>query len=187
MPGSRLFLALVPDKDIVDLLSTAQSALKLTLKDYALRWENPVKFHMTLRFLGDVEDHKTESLVNILDRIKFDFDELNFDTFEIGFFPNSRYPNVVYAGFKEQRSDSESMVESIDSIIKSFGIKPDKKFVPHITLGRFDRSKRKKSEGLVVPPLPKALAVFESFSLMKSTLKQGGSEYTELYKFNFQK
>lgn len=187
MPKSRLFLALKPDTDIVDLLSITQSALKLTLGNHVLRWENPAKFHMTLRFLGEVDDDKTESLVNILDRLKFDFEELCFDTYEIGFFPNMRYPNVVYAGLTERGNSTVSLVNSIDTIMRSFGIKPDKKFVPHITLGRFDRSKRKKTENLVLPPLPKAEAVFESFSLMKSTLKQGGSEYTELYKFNFLK
>lgn len=187
MPKSRLFLALVPDLNIVDLLTSAQTALKDVLSNYTIRWANPLKFHMTMRFLGDVEDEKINSLIDVLDRIKFDFEELKFGTFEIGFFPNRRYPNVVYAGFEERGAVSVSLINSIDSIMKNFGIMPDKKFVPHITLGRFDRSKRRKLGTIVTPDLPPAEVIFESFSLMKSTLQQGGSEYTELCKFNFLK
>ena len=185
MPKSRLFLALVPEPGIIDLLSSAQASLKALLDAYNIRWENPAKFHMTLRFLGDIEDGRIHPMGDVLDRIKFGFEELRFDTFEIGFFPNRKYPNVVYAGFEERSSNSAELIESIDSIMLNFGVKPDKKFVPHITLGRFDRSKRKKLEEPVMPALPNAEAVFESFSLMKSTLKQGGSEYTEIYKINF--
>ncbi len=185
MPKSRLFLALVPEFDIKNMLTGAQDRLKVLLDAYYVRWEDPGKFHMTLRFLGDIDDNRIHPMGNVLDRIRFGFEELRFRTFEIGFFPNKKYPNVVYAGFKEQTSDSIELIGSIDSMMQNFGVKPDKRFVPHITLGRFDRSKRKKLEDKEMPVLPETEAVFESFSLMKSTLKQGGSEYSEIFKIYF--
>jgi len=187
LPKTRLFLALVPDNSIIVMLDSVQSELKEKLSGCNVRWENPLKFHMTLRFLGDVDDDKIELIINVLDRIKFGFEELRFRTFEIGFFPNKRFPNVVYAGFSERGKNSDVLIDSIDSTMLNFGILPDKRFVPHITVGRFNKKKRTKPGKIDVPNLPVAETSLSGFSLMKSTLQQGGSEYTEIYKFNFQK
>ena len=157
------------------------------LDSYHIRWGEPDKFHLTLRFLGDFDEDKIEQLADTLDRLKFDFEYIEFESDKIDFFPNSRYPNVIYAGLKEKGNNSEQLVSFIDRIILNFGVKPDKRFVPHITLGRFPRDKRKKIDEEFSFPLKPEKIIFSSFSLMKSSLKPEGSVYEELYKFNFQK
>lgn len=161
--------------------------IRKKLDSYPVRWGEPDKFHLTLRFLGDVDEEKISPLADTLDRLKFDFDYIEFESDKIDFFPNSRYPNVIYAGLIEKGNNSEQLVSFIDRIILNFGVKPEKRFVPHITLGRFSRDKRKKIETEFTFPLEPETITFSSFSLMKSSLKPEGSVYEELYKFNFQK
>lgn len=183
----RAFLALNLHNSEKEILKADMEKVKIALNGYNVRWENPEKFHLTIRFLGDVDEEKINTLVSTLDRLKFDFEELEFTTSKTGFFPESKYPNVVFAGLKETGTNSEYLVSSIDSILKNFGIKPDKRFIPHITFGRFSRDKRKKMETLPELELEKQLIKFNSFSLMKSTLTPRGSIYEELFRINFAK
>jgi len=183
----RTFLSLNADEQLIQVLRRVQNDLKEELKSYPVKWENPDKFHLTLRFLGDLDENKAEELAFILDRLKLEFESIKFTVGDIGFFPNQKYPNVVFIGLNEESSNSEKLVEFIDKILLSFGIRPDKKFIPHITLGRFRRDKRTRLDKQVEVKIEHIKTEFESFCLMKSVLQPGGSEYHVLNKFKFSK
>lgn len=167
------------------LVSDIQLALKQKLEGIPVKWENSDNLHMTLRFLGDVENGKIQELTAVLERLKFDFDRILFKTGSIGFFPNPKYPNVVYLGLKEIGENSGNLVGFIDKIIYNFGVKPDKKFVPHITLGRFKRDKRVKLTEVIEIDFKEFEIVFNSFNLMKSELTPAGSVYEVIKEINF--
>ncbi|NOS86650.1 MAG: RNA 2',3'-cyclic phosphodiesterase, partial [Ignavibacteria bacterium] len=140
----RLFLSLNLKSTEIELLKKDQAAVKEKLGVEDIRWSDPEKFHLTLRFLGDIDEDKAPALAETLERLKFDFETIDFETENIGFFPESKYPNVIYAGLKENGNNSEVLVGFIDKIIYNFGVKPDKRFIPHITLGRFNSNNRRK-------------------------------------------
>jgi 2'-5' RNA ligase len=183
----RTFLSLNIDSSLKPKLKTIQDNVKLALKDYQVKWENPDNFHLTLRFLGDINENKIEELVFTLDRLKFDFDLLRFEVNSTGFFPNQKYPNVVFVDLVEDGSNSQKLVEFIDRIILNFGVKPDKRFIPHITLGRFKRDKRVKIDRQIDVETEKFEIEFDSFFLMKSTLTPQGSVYEVINEFKFNK
>ena len=183
----RLFLSLVPSSEEIEALKEDQETFKKGFSPDNLRWEDPEKFHLTLRFLGDIDEIKAEALTGTLDRLKFDFESIKFETDKIGFFPEGKYPNVIYAGLKEIGNNSEVLVGFIDKIIYNFGVKPDKRFIPHITLGRFNRNKRTKITEPLNYSIQKYRIEFESFCLMQSRLTPAGSVYDLLNKFNFRK
>lgn len=185
MPKQRLFLSFTPEEQFLKQLKNEQDDLKIQLKDKLIRWEDPGKFHLTLRFLGDIDEDKTEPLIDTLSRLKFDFDKVKFNTDKIDFFPDKRFPNIIFASLKETGSNTETLVGFIDKIIYNFGVKPDKKFIPHITLGRFNRNKRSRVDSSFSCQLKPAEIEFDSFSLMRSKLMPGGSEYEIISKFNF--
>ncbi len=186
----RLFLSLNIDSNRIVSLKQDQAVIKGIIGTENMRWEEPDKFHLTLRFLGDMDEDNIEPLINTLERLKFDFDKIEYETENIGFFPNRRFPNIIYAGLREignQPLRTEILVGFIDKIIYNFGVKPDKKFIPHITFGRFNRNKRRKIESNVDFNLSPVKIEFDSFSLMRSKLLPGGSEYEEISKFTFNK
>jgi 2'-5' RNA ligase len=52
--------------------------------------------------------------------LKPGFESIKFAVEDIGFFPNQRYPNVVFIGLAEEGSNSAKLVEFIDKILASF-------------------------------------------------------------------
>lgn len=183
----RVFLALNLSGEEKEILKQDQDAVKQKLGSIKVKWEEPAKFHLTLRFLGDIQEEKINPLFETLDRLKFDFEELVYETGSIGFFPNSKYPNVVFGGLNEISGSTNQLVELIDRIILNFGVKPDKRFIPHITLGRFSRDKRVRINEEIKHTLIKQVITFDSFYIMKSTLTPKGSVYETINKINFRK
>lgn len=185
MPKQRVFLSFIPDISCINVLSNVQNILKDQFKERSIKWEDPEKFHLTLRFLGDIEEDKVDALTDTLGRLKFDFETIDFTNDKVDFFPNKRFPNIMFAGLKEKGNNTETLVSLIDKIIYNFGVKPDKKFIPHITLARFNRNKRIRIENSFEYKMESMSIKFDSFYLMRSKLMPGGSEYEIISKFNF--
>jgi RNA 2',3'-cyclic 3'-phosphodiesterase len=184
---SRVFLSLNLSGNPVLNLRKVQEQLKDELKAGNLKWEDPAKLHLTLRFLGDIFNSDIPSLGSVLNRLKFEFDEIRFSCSEIGFFPGLKYPNVVFAELSEIGENCTLLVEFIDKIIYNFGVKPDKRFIPHITLGRFRRNNRVKLEKKPDVYFDQFGIRFRSFFLMKSELSKSGSVYSIINEFEFRK
>lgn len=182
----RSFLSLNIDASLVDSLAIIQSRVKEALADYSIKWEKPDKFHMTMRFLGDMYRNSINELIKQLEFINFEFKSIEMYTSGIGFFPNRKFPNVVFVDLIEKENNTEKLVSNIDNVLNLFGIKPDKKFVPHITLGRFRRENKKRLYEDFNVEVDKIPVIFDSYYLMKSELTPKGSVYSVIKKFNFQ-
>jgi len=183
----RTFLSLNFDSAVKDKASEILRVQRESFRDYLIKWEKSEKFHLTLRFLGDIDEKQAELLSYQLDNIAFSFDKIAYVTNGIGFFPNARRPNVIFIGLEEEGNNSGELVNKIDAVISEIGIKPDKKFVAHITLGRFRRENRKGAEGVNIESFEPFRVEFNSFFLMKSVLDYRGSEYFPIKEFNFKK
>jgi RNA 2',3'-cyclic 3'-phosphodiesterase len=183
----RTFLSLNIESTLIERLKAVQSRVKENLIDHKVKWEDPQKLHMTLRFLGDVDKEKINDMTFTLERLKPDFESIKFTTRSIGFFPNPRYPNVVFISMKEDGRNSSKLVEFIDKIIFNFGVKPEKRFVPHITLGRFRKDKRINIDKPVEINMEPIEIEFVSFYLMRSILTPEGSVYETISEFKFNK
>lgn len=181
----RCFLSLNIEHSLQNRLRLIQDDLKQELQGQKIKWENPDKFHLTLRFLGDTEPGMIKNINMELDAVHTGFEFIYMTVSGIGFFPNARYPNVVFAGLNDETNSSGKLVNELDKILGKYGFKPDNKFVPHITMGRFRREHRVKLNrpvNIKTEPLEFRL---ESFFMMKSTLKPGGSVYEVIKEFKF--
>jgi 2'-5' RNA ligase len=181
----RAFFSLNVESSVKEKAAEIQRKIKETFRDYPVKWEDPDKFHLTVRFLGDIEESEAELLIEKLNDTNFGFDKITYVTNGIGFFPNIRRPNVVFIGLEEEGSNSQILVDRIDKTMLEIGIKPDKKFVAHITLGRFRRENRKGAEGMEIMSIEPFKVEFESFHLMKSVLDYRGSKYFPIKEFYF--
>lgn len=94
---------------------------------------------------------------------------------------------MIFFGLKEEDNNSEILMDGIDEVILKYGIKPDKKFVPHITLGRFRRENRIGAADKIFPEIEHLSFEFDRFCLMKSILDYKGSQYFVIKDFLFNK
>ena len=187
MKKIRAFLSLNLEDSVKFRIAEIQKELQTKLGGHLIKWENPEKFHLTVRFLGDVKENDIESLKDGLEKLNWDFESLKFTSNGVGFFPNARKPNVVFIGLDEEGTGSKKLVDNIDKVLTEYGIQPDKKFVAHITLGRFRRENRKSVDERDLVWFESFNVVFDSFYLMESVLDSKGSRHYPLKQFSFSK
>lgn len=187
MKKIRAFLSLNLEDSVKIKIAEIQKELQKNPEEYLVKWENQGKFHLTLRFLGDININDAENIKDELGNINWSFKILRFTSNGIGFFPNLRKPNVVFIGLDEEGENSKELIEKIDKVITGFGIQPDKRFVAHITLGRFRRENKRSVNADNLPAVEPFNVKFDSFYLMESVLDSKGSKHYPVQEFNFNK
>ena len=138
----------------------------------------PKSFHLTLKFLGEVDEEKVGEIKDRLSAVKFEPFSVEFSN--IGFFPNEKYIRVIWVGL----SDGQKMIElqrKIDSALLGL-FSAEKKFHPHITLARvkFVKLKEKLLKNVSGMKVEKKSVDVKSFRLIKSTLTPEGPIYESL-------
>jgi RNA 2',3'-cyclic 3'-phosphodiesterase len=98
----RAFLSLNLEDSLKIKIAEIQKELQKKLDGYSVKWENPEKFHLTVRFLGDVKENDIEFINDELINTSWGFENLKFTSNGIGFFPNTRKPNVVFIRLEEE-------------------------------------------------------------------------------------
>jgi RNA 2',3'-cyclic 3'-phosphodiesterase len=183
MSSIRTFIALPASSDAQQKIAAIQSKLKTSHAD--VKWDAPDKFHLTLKFLGNVELPRIEMLKMHLEKITRSFPGLSLIYDSLGVFPSLISPRVVWIG---ARPDHEllGLHYAIDELCSKHGFpKEERSFHPHITLGRTRGTRN-------IVHLTEAIKTitFEAINfncsevlLMKSDLHQGGSVYSILSSF----
>lgn len=131
----RTFIALPIPDDVREALSAAITELKS--RNPSIKWVNPDKIHLTIKFLGDIAEDLIKPISMELDRTLERFQELDLGVTGLGVFPGMRRPRVVWAGLEGETRELVEMARSVDAMCERFGIRRDRRpFSPHITLGR---------------------------------------------------
>jgi len=166
----RLFVAIRPPEPIRDLLIDA-------MDDSAdFRWQDDDQFHLTLRFVGEVDRPLAEDLALALTRITTDPFTLRIagtGRFE------QRNSGALWAGV-EPKTPVAALASKVERACVDVGIEPERRaFHPHITLARWKgrRSREvasflERTRGLSSDPF----AVTE-FVLFESRLSRHGAHY----------
>ena len=123
----RLFTALEIPRDAALSLSLLRGGLP------GARWIDVENYHITLRFIGDVEGHVADEIANALDRVRrpeFMLSLSGVDTF------GSKKPHSIYAGVTPS-PELNALQAEIERICQRLGLPADpRKFTPHVTLAR---------------------------------------------------
>ena len=91
--------------------------------------------HFTLTYIGDVDG-------TLIERIKSNFSEIKFTSFEfnygnIGGFPNSNRARIVWLGVdKDGHKNISKLWQLVSEKLANFAKKDNDPFIPHITLFR---------------------------------------------------
>jgi len=137
-------------------------------------------FHITLQFLGEIEEDYVSEVKKILSTINFSSFNLTVD--KIGFFPNENFIRVVWVGFKE-----DSKIKALQqTITKRLDFKEDKRFHAHMTIGKIRQKCDTKKfveecRKIEIPPISFTV---KQICFKKSTRTPEGSIFTNLGTFN---
>ena len=161
----RLFIA-------IDLPIEIQEYFRIIQKKFDTSVKLTKSFHLTLKYLGDVDLTK-EVIIKKLNKISFT--KFKLQTTELGAFPNNEFIKVLWVGLY----DNPELFKLQKNIEKTLShIKNEFDFHPHITLARvnnkisFPQIKIEKKEFIV-----------NSFVLYNSTLTSSGPIYKKIKVF----
>lgn len=128
----RLFTALEIPRNAAMSLSLLRGGLP------GARWIDVENYHITLRFIGDVDWRTADEIIDKLDRIERP--EFQLQLTGTGAF-GSKKPHSVWAGVTNQ-PEMYALQAEIERICQRLGLGPDpRKFTPHVTLARLRSSR----------------------------------------------
>ena len=178
----RSFLAIELPKPILRKIEEVQGDLRSTRAD--VRWVNPEKIHLTLKFFGNIEESKIEPIFKSIEEPIRNTLPFSLEVRGVGAFPHLRNPRVIWMGLVDGREVLVSFQKQIETQLEKIGFQPeDRPFHPHLTLGRM-KSSRGKEElvGRMERHKEEEFGDFqvERVILFKSDLKPSGPIYTLL-------
>lgn len=124
----RLFTGLEIPPDVGFALSLKRGGLM------GARWIEPENYHITLRFIGDVDNQTANEVADNLDHLS---QSLRFPIrlTHLGIFGGDK-PRALYAGVEPSEALSRLQAAQ-ERMLQRSGLPPDgRKFVPHVTLAR---------------------------------------------------
>jgi 2'-5' RNA ligase len=179
---NRLFIALkIPDEAIEMIVNERDKLYGKT----EFRWEDNSKLHLTLKFLGDVDEKNTAAILNVLGRIAEENRAVDLWPDRYTFLFKFNEPKILWIGFNTGAGLSD-IVENLENQLEPLGFqKENRSFKPHITLSRIKRSVRQETIDLFNNYRFKEYVIrCNEIALVKSELRREGSVYKDVKKFN---
>lgn len=147
------------------------------------RWLNSDSIHLTLRFLGTVEQHVDEQARSHWARAVAEHAPFDLRFGSLGRFPERGRPRILWAGV-EPDPGLRALVSDLEDAARGLGFESEsREFRPHLTLARAPRGAR-----VTLPedwPSRPSAAVFSvsEVILFQSVLHPAGARYTALERY----
>lgn len=182
----RLFIAADLDPEIREKLVPVQQVLDRS----GVKTVEKDNVHITMKFLGEIEDRRVEPIKEALRQIKLN--SINIHVKGVGFFPSPNHIKVAWVGVEEGNDEMSNLAEEIDRRMKKIGFKKEKKdFVAHATLARIKKINAEERERMLKDLQPYLNQDFgwmrlNKFTLKKSELTPKGPIYSDLEIFELE-
>ena len=166
----RLFTALEIPADIGQALSMLRGGLP------GARWIDPENYHLTLRFIGDIDVALAHDVASLLEGVRRMSFELRFEGLNSF---GGRKPRAVVATVAPTQQLFELQAEH-ERLMRRVGLEPEgRKYTPHVTLARLrDSSSHEVADYLATrQPFRSTPIRVSRFVLYSSRATVGGGPY----------
>ena len=148
------------------------------------RWVPAQNLHLTMAFLGRVEEQRIGELSSAIAQAVRDHVDFTVRLGALGAFPSVRRADVIWAGLDDATGGLAGLAESVGDALEPLGFpRETRAFQPHVTLARL---RPPKPVALTVMPAPLSFPV-ERISLFESHLRRPAPVYEELATFPFRR
>ena len=182
----RCFIAIALPQEIKIGLEQYIRSLRKISPD--IRWVRAENIHITLKFLGEIEQ-------DLLDKVEFSLKSISevFQPFYIylkgsGSFPNEKRPRIIWVGIEALQNNLLLKIYNwIENRLETLGIKKEqRKYTPHLTIGRikFPQNMNKLFQYMKQYPFQGEQFGVKEILLMQSLLKPSGVEYKVIDKYS---
>ncbi len=184
----RIFSAIkiFPDENFLKLYYR----LKSGLKHEKIKWVEIENIHITLKFFGETDETKINSIINVFNKATEDFKSFDLEFENVGIFGSSYKPKVIWFGIK----NNEQLIKlsnSVNENLISIGYISDRQnFVPHLTVARIKFLNDKKLFQQIIDK-NKTIKIqnikVDKIYLFESILKREGPIYNVIEEFSLKK
>ena len=179
----RTFFALEVPGDIAAYLRGVID--KLAKRTEGVRWVSDEGIHITVKFLGEVDESIVPRMHEALVPIGGRFAPIAARLGALDAFPSKRSARVIVVKLKEGIEQSQAVFAEVEERLAALAIERDKRgFVPHITLGR--RRIPKAFPDGDPPPIEDKAFPIEHLVLYSSRLTPGGAVYAPIWKIRLE-
>jgi len=152
-----------------------------------VNWVKPENIHLTLKFLGEVDEDRIPSIKGVVREGLQGERSLFLSLDGLGVFPNPRAPRVIWVGIEGEGERLKRLQEKLESAMEEEGFPREaRSFSPHVTLGRV----RSRGGALGLMDLIHGLGRVQlgsysarSIELMRSQLQPAGAIYSIMEAF----
>ena len=193
----RAFIAIELPPEILDPLARLQARVRRDVPPGLVRWARPEGIHLTLKFLGDVEQSRLPEIEAALREACAPHAPFALRIGDLGCFPHPKRPRVVWVGVQDTSSAQDHDVgplarlhAAVERAIAPLGYPTDRRgFHPHLTLGRVKNARpsaRKTAEWAALGEYVTHAKVrvgqmqVDAVHLMRSELLPSGAVYSAL-------
>jgi 2'-5' RNA ligase len=140
-------------------------------KDVAVKWVGLDNIHITLKFLGEIDEKQQADISRSMQQIAAQHESFVVNLKGIGCFPNPKYPRVLWVGVDKGSDELCTLAREIDEQLVVFDFRPEKRFHPHVTIARMRK--------------PCVIDHILNQSIATDTLTQQGAIYEPLERYAF--
>jgi len=183
----RLFIGISLPGEYAQIIGEVQDAWKSRLAS-KMSWVRPELVHLTLRFLGEVDEDRVGGIVQAMQ-------EAARGSFVMqggagGFFPPKGAPRVIWIGLRQGREECAEYFEKLDrGLAKAGFLAESKPFAPHLTVARVKTAVRSDDWPGLLADLKRDWPVFtvSQVVLWQSIFKPAGPEYRKVAEVGLEK
>lgn len=178
----RLFVAVNLDPAERERLRGATALLREA--GLPVRWAAPETLHLTMKFLGEVDEAGVAEIGRAVERAASGVAPFEARLGGVGAFPSVERPRVAWVGV-EKRPELMRLQRELERELAPLGYAPeDRPFTPHVTLGRAARDARPRDmeplAGLAAAVEYESSLEVRTLDLMRSHTGPRGARYERL-------
>jgi len=182
--GIRSFVAVECEGDLLPKFMEVQGRLQAT--GARMKLVEPENIHLTVKFLGDIEDNQVEEISQVIEGISFE--PFEFRVEGVGVFPNLRRPATIWAGITDGVGDLAEVFGKVNDGLAKLGFEKDRRrFQPHLTIARIrggENRDRLVEQLMDLEDFQFGVVKVDRIALKKSVLTRSGPIYTTLTESN---
>ena len=123
---------------------------RLSNPDDGIKWVPTDNLHLTLKFLGEVDNTEVPRVCDVLCEVCEAHEPFELNFFGTGGFPDIERPRVLYAGVEDPSQSLTQIVMDLERELAELGFKPEPRdYTPHLTLGRTKSGSRRATSEVI--------------------------------------
>jgi len=176
-PRWRLFVA--ADIDDAARAACARVADALRAKDFAAKWVQPENYHLTVAFIGAVDESRVAEVESAIRDAAAHASAIDVPLDAVGAFPNERRARIAWVGSHAPQPAFAALCGAVRSALSALGFVFDRHTDAHVTLARAEGR-----AALPSVPAPKIAPItVGSLTLYRSFTERAGARYEPLMRF----